>query len=409
MGVKQKSAGAIRNKRLRRRRWPGEVTRSLPAPPRSLCPQRPALELERDWSGVRASVAAEPPRGRSPGRPEPASSRLDRAGLGRARRARALSPAEAEQARHKLPGAAPASRTPARPPAQRHAGRRARPPDSARTPHPAGARGRGPHCTSKSRPLFLKFLSRWLSNFSLSAMAGPATLSPPPARAPRDPPQPPRRTDAPRKPAAAGAARPSAPFLSPGLRGLRSPAAPSCPEPGHHSSSGEDNRGAGGGGNGGGMCCRLRGGGGLDLRARLRGHAHRRQPGPPIGRPASGALGQSKGAMESGGRKRKRQGEGRAWDRKGPGRRGWGGEEPRAEGETGGKAERGRPGSGRGGQGAVAPFTGCRGSLGCCDSRLRSFLLRCYLRASFTLEGKEVCPSSTRGPKRLALFWVVLG
>lgn len=73
------------------------------------------------------------------------------------------------------------------------------------------------------------------------------------------------------------------------------------------------------------------------------------------------------------------------------------------------KAERGRPGSGRGGQGAVAPFTGCRGSLGCCDSRLRSFLLRCYLRASFTLEGKEVCPSSTRGPKRLALFWVVLG
>lgn len=70
----------------------------------------------------------------------------------------------------------------------------------------------------------MKFLSRWLSNFSLSAMAGSATLPPLPARAPRDPPQPPRRTDAPRKPAAACAARPSAPFLSPGLRGLHSPA-----------------------------------------------------------------------------------------------------------------------------------------------------------------------------------------
>lgn len=98
--------------------------------PRSLCPQRPALGLERDWSGVRASVAAEPPRGRSPGRREPASSRLDRAGLGRARRARALSPAEAEQARHKLPGAAPASRTPARPPSAMPAAAPARP-----TPH----------------------------------------------------------------------------------------------------------------------------------------------------------------------------------------------------------------------------------------------------------------------------------
>lgn len=120
-------------------------------------------------------------------------------------------PAEADQARHKLPGAlAHASRT-GRPPAPFPCGpaAAAAPAPTPHTPSPGGDRpeAHGPHpsgvpeFTSKSRPLFLKFLSRWLSSFSLSAMAGPVTPSP--ARAPRDPPQPPRRTDTPRNRAAA--------------------------------------------------------------------------------------------------------------------------------------------------------------------------------------------------------------
>lgn len=140
----------------------------------------------------------------------PAPDRLRRAGLGRAGRPPAPRfPAEADQARHKLPGAlAKASRT-GRPPAPFPRGPATAPAPTPQTrspggdrsevhgPHPAGA----PEFTSKSRPLFLKFLSRWLSSFSLSAMAGPVTPSP--ARAPRDPPQPPRRTDTPRNRAAA--------------------------------------------------------------------------------------------------------------------------------------------------------------------------------------------------------------
>jgi hypothetical protein len=101
------------------------------------------------------------------------------------------------------------------------------------------------------------------------------------------------------------------------------------------------------------MCCRLRGGGSLDLRARLYGHAHRRQPGPPIGRPGSGVLSQSKGTMESGGRKSERKGEGRVWGRKGTGRRSLGGEGSRAEGETRGSRRAADPGAGGDGQGVV--------------------------------------------------------
>lgn len=71
------------------------------------------------------------------------------------------------------------------------------------------------------------------------------------------------------------------------------------------------------------MCCRLRGGGSLDLRARLCGHAHRRQPGPPIGRPGSGVLGQSKGAMESGGGRAKGKGKGESGAGKGRGAEAW--------------------------------------------------------------------------------------
>lgn len=147
-------------------------------------------------------------------------------------------------------------------------------------------------------------------------MAGPATLPPPPGprgirpnhrAAPklpgsRPPPAPPARLSA-------SSSRPASAVQ---------PAARSCPEPGHHSGSGEDDRGAGGG-NGGGMCCRLRGGGSLDLRARLCGHAHRRQLGSPIGPPGSGALGQSKGAMESGGGSAKGKGKGESGTGKGPG------------------------------------------------------------------------------------------
>lgn len=144
-------------------------------------------------------------------RPSPSHPRrLPPAGLGRAGRTPApRSPAEVDQARHKLPGAfTEASRT-GRPPAPFPRGPAAAPAPTphtgspggdrpeAQSPHPSGA----PEFTSKSRPLFLKFLSRWLSSFSLSAMAGPVTPSP--ARAPRDPPQPPRRTDTPRNRAAA--------------------------------------------------------------------------------------------------------------------------------------------------------------------------------------------------------------
>lgn len=210
----------------------------------------------------------------------------------------------------------------------------------------------------------MKFLSRWLSNFSLSAMAGSATLPPP-------------------RPGPAGSAPTTAPhrrsqeagrrLRRPPVRPLPSSrpasaastprrAAPSCPEPRHHSSSGEDDRGAGGGGNGGGMCCRLRGGGSLDLRARLCGHAHHRQPATPIGRPGSGALGQSKGAMEKRGRKRKRKGEGRVWDRKEPGRRGRGRGGASRGGRSRRKPERGGAGRGRGRQGRTVPFVEVRWS-----------------------------------------------
>lgn len=226
-------------------------------------------------------------------------------------------------------------------------------------------------------------------------MAGPATL--PPARAPRDPPQPPRRTDAPRKPAAACAARPSAPFLSPGLRSL---AALSCPEPGYHSSSDEDDCGTGGG-NGGGMCCRLRGGGSLDLRARLCGHAHRRQPGSPIGRPGSGVLGQSKGAMESGGGRAKGKGKGESGAGKGLGAGAWEGRVTRG-GRNRRQPKRSRSGSGRAWAGRSGPgyggmIVGVALDVGVLNFVL--FLLRRYLSASFTLEGKEVCLSSMRSLK----------
>lgn len=196
-------------------------------PPHS-CPRRPTSVREREpespqlpgWGPqpgpgsaahtrlLRTRRARPPRRAAQPLAPEP--GRLLGAGLGRAGGTPApRSPAEADQARHKLPGAlAQASRT-GRPPAPFPRGPAAAPAPTPHTPspgvdqpeahgpHPSGA----PEFTSKSRPLFLKFLSRWLSSFSLSAMAGPVTPSP--ARAPRDPPQPPRRTDTPRNRAAA--------------------------------------------------------------------------------------------------------------------------------------------------------------------------------------------------------------
>lgn len=109
VGVKRE-VGEIRNKRLHveapQARGSYRGRRSLPRRPLPAAP------------GVGARAEPEPPPRSIPRPPVPASSRLDRAGLGRARRARALSPAEAEQARHKLPGAAPASRPPVHPPAR---------------------------------------------------------------------------------------------------------------------------------------------------------------------------------------------------------------------------------------------------------------------------------------------------
>lgn len=123
-------------------------------------------------------------------------------------------------------------------------------------------------------------------------MAGPATLPPPGPRGIR-----PNHRAAPTLPGSRPPPAPLPPLARPCSPAGRPPAVPSPGTPAAPAQAP-----AGPGGNGGGMRCRLRGGGSLGLRARLRGHAHRRRLGSPIGPPASGALGQSKGAMESGGR-----------------------------------------------------------------------------------------------------------
>lgn len=202
--------------------------RPQPPPPTALFPAAPDAGVGARagiYAAAGVGVAAEPGqrgrrtlpphrRARPPCRTAqplaPPPDRLRRAGLGRAGRTPApRSPAEAHQARHKLPGAlAEASRT-GQPPAPFPRGPAVAPAPTPHTRSPGGdpPKVQGPHpssapeFTSKSRPLFLKFLSRWLSSFSLSAMAGPVTPSP--ARAPRDPPQPPRCTDTPRNRAAA--------------------------------------------------------------------------------------------------------------------------------------------------------------------------------------------------------------
>ena len=153
-----------------RRLGPGEVPRSPLAPPSPSTRDawRRGLEQSLSFRRCGASAAADMPAALT--RVWPARQDRPRphpAGPGAVAGGGGAGPAQTSRRGARV--------TAARPPAQRHAGRRARP-----TPYaprvPPGAGGRGPHCTSKSRPLFLKFLSRWLSNFSLSAMAGPATL-----------------------------------------------------------------------------------------------------------------------------------------------------------------------------------------------------------------------------------------
>lgn len=125
-----------------RRLRPGEVTRS------PLDPPSPSARdaWRRSPSKAGASAAARPPPRPIFQPPAPVFDRLRRTGLGRTRRARALSPAEAEQARHKLPGAALASRPLACPPSAMPAAVPAR----LRT-HPASRRGRRPRT-----PLYLQ-------------------------------------------------------------------------------------------------------------------------------------------------------------------------------------------------------------------------------------------------------------
>lgn len=237
-------------------------------------------------------------------------------------------------------------------------------------------------------------------------MAGSATLSPPP---PRPGPAGSAPTTAPHRRSQEAGRRLRRPPVRPlpssrpaSAASTPRPAASSCPEPWQHSSSGEDDRGAGGGGNGGGMCCRLRGG----RLPRSEGPALRPRPSPPArladwpawlrrawpikrGDGEAGAEAQKERGRESLGQERlgaEGPGAGRSLARR---------KKPEEAGERRGRQGAGSPGSSR----PVCAVRG-RGGLGCWDSGLRSFLVRCYLSASFTLESREVCPSSTRAPKQ---------
>lgn len=153
-------------------------------------------------------------------------------------------------------------------------------PRSAAPTPPAGA----PEFTSKSRPLFLKFLSRWLSSFSLSAMAGAGDSFPRPGPAGSAPTTTPHRhSQEPGRRRCARRAAAASFLLCHLLRPPRPsplPTRPAPPPSPHRTTAAPAKTTAGpggGGGNRGGMCCRLRGGGGLDRRA----PAPRPRPSPP--------------------------------------------------------------------------------------------------------------------------------